>query len=760
METTAIINTINTSTTTAAALKLRTVEIDPATGEAGAILDGIESPLIAANINALAIELLAESCRQQKPLEINDIGERFEVSDAERVLKALRGFYTTQGFDFISYFASTNFWGGEPEVCEIMEEICHRETPLWSQWQTGRLGYIALDRDKGTLVSVAPRRIARDESRATTTAARVAPCAFLHSLLRDLVNFGAEATWLEDSVRIEWAALEGNPIKPGKLLRKIIPGMPENWYVTKSEELANRIKQKFSLCEQIKVSSDLEKIYNLGGRFVSCMKGKGELYRGVVSAFPDVEIAYLCDPEDGRLLGRAILWPDVHFSDDLSISLMDRIYAENELIRQSFRQYAKSEGYWWKTEDSHSCSHCTDGHKIISLSSAAYINAAYEFGPGSWPDGAPYLDTFSEIDISDNRIFCFASPGQISCRETDGTAGWLTSPPVCNICGLEIYDDFQSFGDNIYCESCAENLKECIHCGCTVHPRQGGIHTEQGFLCPSCEDEGRWCESCESYFYGVDMTDIEAHDIVGEICPECLHKLEKKYEFRECAERSCRTLILPDSPGGMCKYHSSTLGHVCAECGEWTPTEKAAQFGTFWFCPNCVKLLLENTPLSVGFLCTNCDQFHKGKPAAICGHVVLCKECLALDQAPDDYRPPRIITTAPPAESPDSGLAHALQVWCRRAKDAPTPNKICYIFAQLNGRILTDCNGDRERHKRVFFSLCDILKNLFSQSVPLTQSPYSSTILWTQYITQDLSVKINLTYNQGTGSTFVSAYPV
>lgn len=761
---TATINTTTINTTTSAAiLKIKYVEIDAATGGAGVYFDGIDAPLVATNINALAVSVLAESCRRQQNIELNDIGERISTSEADHVMQTVREYYTPDnGFDFLGYYCSTDFWGGDPELSEILEQIAWAETPIWSQWKTGRLGYITIDREKATLLSVPPRKIAKDELRATTTAARVAPRAFLYSVLRDLVSFGPESTWLENQANLQWGNLPGSPIKPGKLLKKILPGMDENWYIEKSEELANKIKQRFSLCEQIRVSHDLEMIYNMDGNFVSCMKGRGEYYRGLMNAIPDLKIAFIPDPENNeRLLGRAILWPDVHLSDGSSIKLMDRIYSSSELVRQSFRRYALNNGFYYKSEDSYSCRYCTDGQQQISLS-GAYVNSAYMFSPGDWPDGAPYMDSFSEIEFGDNRIFCFTNRCQISLRETNGSAGWLTEPPTCSVCGSEITGiNAETWGDSIYCSSCAEHLEECIHCAQYSHPNQGGIWTIDGYLCPLCESQAQQCEHCDEWYYNVQMVDVETPEITGEICPTCLEKIKSKHDLQECTVPHCRTLILPDSPGNMCKYHRESLGKVCAHCGDWTPTEKASQFDVYWLCPDCVQLLLQNIPLNTGFYCTNCRTFKKGKPSTVCGHVVLCRECYELEQAPDDYRPPRLAATlTTPPEDPDSALINALKTWCRRAKDAPTPDETCNILGQLNGRIQTDCSGDRERHRRVFFGLCGTLSALFCQSVYLRQSPHQSDILWTQYLNQNWSIKIDLTHNQRNGRTWLVARPM
>lgn len=759
METTAIINTINTSTTsttsTNAPLKIKWVEIDAATGESGLHFDGNDAPLIAANINALAVGVLAESYRQQRAVELGDIGERISISESEHVMQTVREYYTPEnGFDFLGYYCNTDFWGADPELSEILEQICWEQTPIWSQWKTGRLGYIAIDREKATLLSIPPRKIARDELRATTTAARVAPRAFLYSVLRDLVSFGAESTWLENQANLQWGNLPGSPIKPGKLLRKIVPGMGESWYISKSEELASRIKQRFSLCDQIKVSHDIESIYNMGGTFVSCMKNKGELYKGIMEAFPDVSIAYLTDAENGRLLGRAILWPDVRLSSGDSIKLMDRIYSVSELVRQSFRRYAKINGYHYKIEDGHSCKYCSTGERELSLS-GAYVTSSHMFSPGDWRQGAPYMDTFSQLDLGDDRMFCFTASAQVSLRETNGDGGWLTDPPTCSVCDREITrTDAETWGDSIYCSSCAQHLEECIYCGRYSHPDQGGIWTVDGFLCDCCEHHASQCESCNKWFYDVQMREIDIPGITGEICPSCFEKLDSKYDLRECNVLHCRTLILPDSPGEMCNHHASTLGHVCAECGEWTSTESATQFGTFWFCPDCVKLLLESTPLNVGFRCTNCGTFKKGKPAANCGNIVLCKECYTMEQAPDDYRPPRPRITPPPTELPETKLSNTLKIWCQRAKGAATPDEKLNIFNQLSGRIQTDCDNEPERHRQVFDSLLCVLPLFFTKTRGYYDNNPNATIIECSYM-DGFKISIHLYHNRGTRRTWI-----
>jgi hypothetical protein len=185
-----------------------------------------------------------------------------------------------------------------------------------------------------------------------------------------------------------------NPIKIGKLLNQVLKGK----YTDKEkEEFVNKFKAKISGSDQkfeLVEGSDITFWYNSKNYYSekgtlgsSCMRGVNDSYFKIYSDNPDV-CKMLVLKEDDKLLGRAIVWK-IHKKDkDLEFEyFMDRQYTIKESDVQRFRDYADSQGWAWKTNNSHSSYYYTtykdENH---------YIKMEVKTKDGY--NTFPYLDTF------------------------------------------------------------------------------------------------------------------------------------------------------------------------------------------------------------------------------------------------------------------------------------------------------------------------------------------------------------------------------
>ena len=122
----------------------------------------------------------------------------------------------------------------------------------------------------------------------------------------------------------------------------------------------------------------------------------------------------------------------------------------------------------------------------------------------------------------------------------------------CDACGkFELKEDSTTYDEGTACQSCAEDLYTCDHCGkvsfdgntdvedeywcdhcvensatrcadCESYVRDGQISTVNGEpICPSClEDHHHWCEACDEYVYYT-------HE-----CENCTSKFVKSYSTK------------------------------------------------------------------------------------------------------------------------------------------------------------------------------------------------------------------------------------
>lgn len=120
----------------------------------------------------------------------------------------------------------------------------------------------------------------------------------------------------------------------------------------------------------------------------SCMKhDKCDPYFTVYTDNPNVSLLILLNDE-GKLMGRAIVWNGVEMEDGKKITFMDRIYYNSEAEVELFKTFAKRKNWWFKVVQSHRDSTISNG--TISYSDML----KFELPNVGWSRiSKPYLDT-------------------------------------------------------------------------------------------------------------------------------------------------------------------------------------------------------------------------------------------------------------------------------------------------------------------------------------------------------------------------------
>jgi hypothetical protein len=219
-------------------------------------------------------------------------------------------------------------------------------------------------------------------------------------------------------------------IKISKLINKIIT---DTSFTTKDRELfVNSIKSSVqSLKKTFKVVSGQDiKTYYDGSKHSSdggtlgnsCMRySKCQDYLDIYSQNPDVcKLLVLVDGED-KVHGRALLW-DLYKSEPMGIEkFMDRIYFIQEYDLDTFKRWAKENGYIYKEENNYR------NLAGVVMPDSSIIQAKMWVKCSGKYTKYPYLDTFRLYDpktgILENNLGNDVKPniGKYVLSQTDGS---------------------------------------------------------------------------------------------------------------------------------------------------------------------------------------------------------------------------------------------------------------------------------------------------------------------------------------------------
>jgi len=267
----------------------------------------------------------------------------------------------------------------------------------------------------------------------------------------------------------KWSTDNRVSIKIGKGLRKALSVAQIKLPDKVIEQLSNSLKAIYSFegiyevvsGQKIKYWYNQEQYMNSSGSLnSSCMKYE-ECAKYLDILVDNCELLIARHPvHQEKIIGRALLWHDVHFSQlGNTKTFMDRIYG-SEITINAFKEYAEQKGYVRKryqdydspTQFVYSDEEFEDEVTIDSTSPCDY-------------DYLPYLDTFKYY--STNSPLTNYS-GDYSCTHTDGYAPHGNDDNYVNIdgerverqyaCYVDRYDSWYHEDDVIYSETYGEYI--------------------------------------------------------------------------------------------------------------------------------------------------------------------------------------------------------------------------------------------------------------------------------------------------------------
>ncbi len=203
-----------------------------------------------------------------------------------------------------------------------------------------------------------------------------------------------------------------NQIKIGKLINKLFPGKFSDKeieeYVNKFKALLDKVGEKLSIVdgEDIALWYNKKNYKNSDGTLgSSCMRGSEGIF-GIYTNNPEV-CRLLILTEDSKLIGRSIIWRlnsiNKEFGGEKPEYFMDRQYTAKDSDVNKFINYAKEQGWAYKTNNNH---HSVQGvtfkdQSIVTLMSVQLKPVSdneYEYKT------YPYVDTFRRYNPSTGEL--------------------------------------------------------------------------------------------------------------------------------------------------------------------------------------------------------------------------------------------------------------------------------------------------------------------------------------------------------------------
>lgn len=245
-------------------------------------------------------------------------------------------------------------------------------------------------------------------------------------------------------------------------------------------------------------------LYNSCMRYDNCSD-----FFTIYTKTPNVYLLALIDTESNKLMARAIIWKDIKDFDDESYTFMDRVYSIDDETQNMMIDYAKTQGWVYKTEQSYTSQsfHTVDG-SIRKLRFNIDLPKDID-----WIEvKKPYMDTIKYL-CSDGDGYYLTNDSSIShtqmWNETNGSPN-----SICDRCdgdGTITCDCDEGYYD---CDDCdGDGEKDCSNCDGT-----GKID------CPDC-DEGKYeCGECDGTARGADCDTCNGEGEVYEECVDCKGK--------------------------------------------------------------------------------------------------------------------------------------------------------------------------------------------------------------------------------------------
>jgi len=235
----------------------------------------------------------------------------------------------------------------------------------------------------------------------------------------DINTFYNDSNWgIKDKSR--------NSTGVGRLVNQIFPGK----YTSKEvEDFVNSFKNSNKPAEnELKLvkGEEIRKYYlvdnyadesgDLGG---SCMRYRRcQPYLDIYVENPNQVQLLIYTNEEDAVIGRALLWKlNDHKSSNIKESeyFLDRVYGVDDSIKKMFQDYANEKGWAWRTTSSYG-----DCQDITYKGTSYHANMVIVLDKSNF-DYYPYMDTFKELDASDNKLYNKEDDINWTLTNTDGT---------------------------------------------------------------------------------------------------------------------------------------------------------------------------------------------------------------------------------------------------------------------------------------------------------------------------------------------------
>ena len=218
----------------------------------------------------------------------------------------------------------------------------------------------------------------------------------------------------------------------------------------------------------------------------SCMAGGPKRWFDVYCSNPDTIglLILKSEADENKLMGRALLWK----LDDGSMFL-DRIYTAKDSDVTLFREYAKSKGWYTRSDNGYSAQNSASGGKVDLT---AHIK------PGKYK-GYAYMDTFTCWDPKTGKISANEFKGskhmyneEYGGGDDDGDDECITCGGTgdvsCTACKGKGTLICKCVEGKVKCKECKKGKIDCQECK--------GKGTKKGEPCTSCEEGKINCPAC------------------------------------------------------------------------------------------------------------------------------------------------------------------------------------------------------------------------------------------------------------------------
>jgi hypothetical protein len=343
---------------------------------------------------------------------------------------------------------------------------------------------------------------------------------FFYEVKTKMVNYTPRGKQPEFSERGSLFKKNRQQMKVGKFFKLLFPTFND----VQIQGMVDRFEGYFN--NNINIETDVANIYNHeditddGSLGSSCMNGDYDYTR----FYDRNKVKIATSFRNGKLIGRALIWEDCYvlkssnagIDEGSTITLMDRIYTDKDSLEQSFKLFAKENGFAFKM-------HQASGEKTkIGFYVDDELMVGHVVVRVKYDDEGPfpYMDTMSFGD----PIYLYNEENVNVCytyHQTDGTRDGDDDEDTVY---SEYYDRDIDREDAVWCDRYDTYLYDCdvveLHDGSYVH----------------IDDAYEYNGS----HYSIDDDRVTLFD--GEWCPENLAMQlhdGKFYPIEDCTEQSC-----------------------------------------------------------------------------------------------------------------------------------------------------------------------------------------------------------------------------